>query len=708
MRQGRRLANKNKDLSHQPPFQLGDLHVEPALLEVRRGAETRRIEPKVMQVLIHLLRRDGAIVSREELREHCWTGRTVGEDALDRVIGRLRRLSEEIASGSFTIETVPRVGYRLQRAEPDDPGARAASPAATGWSRRTMIAAGGGAALVGAGALVLWPRFSSDGSRPAEGAPITMAVLPFRVITDTPAFQSLARQLASELRSDLSRMVDLRVIAETSSSAAASEQRTARQLGRRLGASLLLEGEVSGTAVESEVRVNLVRSADESQVWTESVRAPLSDIAALRNALSGAVLQHVVGLLPPTAAGRQPPLPRPDPHAYALVSEANRLLEEIRTSSMRGRQADAFAMGDRAEQLARRALVVDARSASAMLVLATLARNGWTNAEASMTLTTEQRVERSVAIIRQALVADPNNPGALTQLGDFYRRYAFRWDEAENLFRRALQLNPSLVEAHWSYGYMLGTTGRSLEGLDHALSVFQLDPRNPFRRIALPRLLYTAGQRAAALRRYDVELREQPDNLFLLRELYFMFLSEGDRVQLAALGERIRRAPGASVEIQLLLDRIAAGVESLSGRPTRLAAMANADRATLDAPAALRNATPQGRARDDLPYILAIEFAWANEPEASLNMLERALVAKSLYWPATLPFGNAPFPPSVRNHPRYPSLWRQDPGLRELLARRRRALMDGQMAGVGPDRILRVPPLPLALAQRVRSALAQT
>jgi Tol biopolymer transport system component len=65
-----------------------------------------------MQVLVALFQANGHVVSRDELIVRCWEGRIVGEDAINRAIGRLRRLSE--ADSGFQIETIPRVGYRLR------------------------------------------------------------------------------------------------------------------------------------------------------------------------------------------------------------------------------------------------------------------------------------------------------------------------------------------------------------------------------------------------------------------------------------------------------------------------------------------------------------------------------------------------------------------------------------------------------------------
>jgi DNA-binding winged helix-turn-helix (wHTH) protein len=99
-------------LAHEADFQLGVLRVSPSIREVRRGAWRGLLEPRVMQVLVAL--KDGDVRSRDDLIARCWDGRIVGNDAIDRVIGKLRRLSERDGGQSFVIETIPRVGYRLR------------------------------------------------------------------------------------------------------------------------------------------------------------------------------------------------------------------------------------------------------------------------------------------------------------------------------------------------------------------------------------------------------------------------------------------------------------------------------------------------------------------------------------------------------------------------------------------------------------------
>jgi DNA-binding winged helix-turn-helix (wHTH) protein len=103
------------DLARVKSFRLGELSISPATLEVTTalgGRET--LQPRIMQVLVALARRLGEMVPREDLIRECWNSRVVGEDALNRTIVRLRRLARD--HGGFTLETVPRIGFRLHEA----------------------------------------------------------------------------------------------------------------------------------------------------------------------------------------------------------------------------------------------------------------------------------------------------------------------------------------------------------------------------------------------------------------------------------------------------------------------------------------------------------------------------------------------------------------------------------------------------------------
>lgn len=99
-------------LAHEADFHLGALRVRPSLSEVGVNGATQHLEPRVMQVLVALVRAKGEVLSRDDLVARCWDGVVVGDDAVSRIISKLRRLSRHDGAG-FEIETMPRIGYRL-------------------------------------------------------------------------------------------------------------------------------------------------------------------------------------------------------------------------------------------------------------------------------------------------------------------------------------------------------------------------------------------------------------------------------------------------------------------------------------------------------------------------------------------------------------------------------------------------------------------
>ena len=146
-------------LAHVGPFELGHLRVDPPRRQVQSADQSEILEPRVMQVLVALARANGAIVTRDELIESCWDGRIVGDDAVNRALSRLRRLATGIGQGSISVETISRVGYRLQVSGAIEPASLTLSEQPTiepvpRWSRRRFVGAGAAAATVfGLGAL---------------------------------------------------------------------------------------------------------------------------------------------------------------------------------------------------------------------------------------------------------------------------------------------------------------------------------------------------------------------------------------------------------------------------------------------------------------------------------------------------------------------------------------------------------------------------
>lgn len=70
------------------------------------------VQPKTLAALRLLLRRHGDAITREEFGEALWPGVSVTGNALDQVIGRIRKVLDDTGRPRRFVATVPRVGFR--------------------------------------------------------------------------------------------------------------------------------------------------------------------------------------------------------------------------------------------------------------------------------------------------------------------------------------------------------------------------------------------------------------------------------------------------------------------------------------------------------------------------------------------------------------------------------------------------------------------
>jgi DNA-binding winged helix-turn-helix (wHTH) protein/tetratricopeptide (TPR) repeat protein len=173
-------VNDRIDLAHAAPFRIGSIDVRPDLRQVTAEDGTREVvEPRVMQVLVALARAEGGVVSRDDLIRCCWEGRVVGEDAINRVMSRLRRLADGIGARAFTIETVTKVGYRLTVAA-TEPTRETPPPILVpvntmierSPNRRAIIAGAVATLAAASGGALLLPQLLGRKGPPAKVAPL--------------------------------------------------------------------------------------------------------------------------------------------------------------------------------------------------------------------------------------------------------------------------------------------------------------------------------------------------------------------------------------------------------------------------------------------------------------------------------------------------------------------------------------------------------
>jgi len=94
-------------------FAFADCELDDARFQLRRAGRLVEIEPKVFDVLLHLLRAGDRMVSKRELLDALWPGEAVSESVLPRAIAAARRAIGDQRARRRLIETVHRRGYRF-------------------------------------------------------------------------------------------------------------------------------------------------------------------------------------------------------------------------------------------------------------------------------------------------------------------------------------------------------------------------------------------------------------------------------------------------------------------------------------------------------------------------------------------------------------------------------------------------------------------
>lgn len=90
-----------------------DVEVFPGEHKIIVAGELKKIEPRVMKVLVYLVRNKGKVVSREEILKEIWEDVIVNDEAVTQSIYQLRKVLGNRRGDKKYIETIPKKGYRF-------------------------------------------------------------------------------------------------------------------------------------------------------------------------------------------------------------------------------------------------------------------------------------------------------------------------------------------------------------------------------------------------------------------------------------------------------------------------------------------------------------------------------------------------------------------------------------------------------------------
>jgi len=94
-------------------FEFQDCSLDDEARELRRAGEPVALQPKVLDVLLYLLRHRDRAVRKNELLDEVWAGVAVGDAVLTRAINLARAAVGDAGSNQSIIRTLPRTGYRF-------------------------------------------------------------------------------------------------------------------------------------------------------------------------------------------------------------------------------------------------------------------------------------------------------------------------------------------------------------------------------------------------------------------------------------------------------------------------------------------------------------------------------------------------------------------------------------------------------------------
>ena len=480
------------DLSLEVAFRLGELEVRPSSREVAQGEYRDVIEPRVMQVLVALARRRGEVVSRDALIGACWGGRVVSDDAVSRSIMGVRRVAE--THGGFSIETVPRVGYRLS-------------------------------------------ELSADVAAAERASKPSIAVLPFANMSSEAEQSYFSDGITEDIITDLSKVSALFVVARHTAFTFKGRSVDVREVAKALGVSHVLEGSVRKSGGRLRISVQLAEGATGGQVWAERYDRELDDIFALQDEISRQVVAALkLRLLPEERSAIEARGTR-SAAAYDLCLMAKKLY-------VTGDQGDPD-WGETIVRLARRAAEIDPNYADAWAWLAMgqvaaqfmqggSGDRGWTAAERALALNPNLGLARAVKA--RVFLDTGNHAEAEREMGEALRLapessvvnyqaglvqfYQQRFEAAVGYFVAAQTLDDTdYVAASFAQACYdrLGDTAAVLRMtqtmLSHVEKVLAEDRNNSHAVVVGARALALLGKADLAGEWIERALLIQPDNL---------------------------------------------------------------------------------------------------------------------------------------------------------------------------------------------------
>lgn len=304
---------------------------------------------------------------------------------------------------------------------------------------------------------------------PVDGPPV-VAVLPFAASGDTEDSTLFADGVHDDLLTQLSRLGSLRVISRTSVMSYRDVKRNIRQIGRELGATVVLEGFVRVVGDQLRINAQLIDARTDQHLWAETFDRSLSttNLFEIQAEIARAISKALDTELSPAE---------------------ERDLAIIPTSNMAAYRAFKRATGGTGRNLTKPEFLEDLEQAVALdpefvRAWAEIA-GGYATQSSKPDNDREEYLQRSEAALQRIAELAPNSVDHLYAQA-YYLYYALsEYDDALALADRAIALKPSDVRLLQLKTWIQRRQGRFEERIEPLEQLVVLEPLNPERQASL-------------------------------------------------------------------------------------------------------------------------------------------------------------------------------------------------------------------------------
>src|SRR5437763_353671 len=297
-------------------------------------------------------------------------------------------------------------------------------------SRRRRVVLAGAASMLAIAALALgtWLYQRTRSFTPMERS---IAVLPFENLSSDKENAYFAEGIQDEILTRLSKIADLKVISRTSTQNYKSAPKNLPEVAKQLGVAHILEGSVQKSADAVRVNVQLIKAANDSHLWSDTLDRKLNDIFSVEREVSKTIAEHLRAKL--TGQEEQIIAAKPTDNPQAYDAYLRGLAYTLKTGS-----TPANSLG--AQKYLKEAVRLDPSFALGWALLSSVDASGYLTQSLQPTFALREEARKAADA---ALTLQPNLGEAVLAKGLYHYACLKDYDTAVDYFEQAYRLLPN-------------------------------------------------------------------------------------------------------------------------------------------------------------------------------------------------------------------------------------------------------------------------